>query len=452
MAKAEAIKITFDEKAKKEAYACIKERPRCREYYFRLARLCVKSERLDDAEKVLRAALRACPGDRLVQEQLAQLYMDKGATAKAIDLFKRLIGKFPTESWTSYLRLARVYKEAGDFERAITVFSSIPADNPLRERAQDNLFTLYFIINDHDRGIKNLREAIRRFGANHRRTKDLGRLYMKKGKKRDAIKWLREALKFDPDDDDARILIGLAYVDAGEYANARKTFKRILKHKKDSYPALINLAELDLRQNKLEDAKKIIMKIRRRDPYDSRSKLGLGEYWLKKGKPKKAIPITEEGLKETPFYYPLELVRAHDILGKAYAEAGDELKARVHGEVRKRLSAGQEPYSAMLQLAKDFASRGNAEFAEEILKELLETFPGNTLALVRMAEARFSRGMADGAIELCREALKAEDKKFLKDRIAAHRLLARIYRDLKQPARSREQEKMIAELQKKAGR
>jgi tetratricopeptide (TPR) repeat protein len=448
MVRIKDLKVKLDSEEKREVYKRIQRQPANRDYYARLSRICIRDKNLEDAERVLRFGLRACPSDRHLQELLAQVYIDMGKRARAVDHLKYLIRKFPEESWTSYMRLARLYREQGELEKSVEVFESIAPDNPLRERSHDYLYTLFFIMQDHDRGIENLKEASRRFGVNHRRTKDLGRLYMKKGNKKQAIKWLKKALEFDPDDLDARILIGLAYLDAGEYANARRTFHKVLQLKRGSYPALINLAELDLLQGRLEEAKKILMRIHRRDPFDSRHKLGLGEYWLGKGRPKKAIPFAEKGLSETPFYYPLELVRAHDILQRAYAAQGDTSRASVHEEIRKRLSKGADPFNVMLGLAKEYRKAGESELAGEVLNQLLTTFPGNALALVEMAQAQFARGMAEKAIDLCARALEDTEGRFIKDRIEALKLMARIYRDMKKPELARRQEKLAAELKK----
>lgn len=448
MAKVSQLKVRLDSEEKREVYEKIKHKPQNRDYYERLARLCEKGNNIEDAERVLRFGLLVCPKDRHLKEQLAHLYMTNGDEARAVDILKQLIRKHPVESWSSYLRLGRIYKERGEMEKAVAVFQSIDPKSPLKERSHENLYTLFFIMQDHDRGIKSLREVIRRFGENHRRTKDLGRLYMKKGNKIQAIKWLKKSLKYEPDDMDARIFIGLAYLDAGEYGNARRTFKRVLKLKRGSYPALINLAELSLLQGRLAEAKKILMQIRRKDPTDSRSKVGLGEYWLKKGKPEKAIPITEKGLGETPFYYPMELVRAHAILGEAYGRLGNNKMEIVHKAISKRLALGADPFDAMMGLRKIYRKEGKFDLAEEVLNQILATFPGNALVLLEMARAQFDRGMAGKAIALCQEALKEKEEKFIRDRIEALKLLARIYRGQKMPGKAREQEKLAAEMEK----
>lgn len=452
MIEVKKLQIALDTEEKIDTVEKIKLKPKNKDYYARLARLCAKEGNLKDAEKALKFGLSAIPSDRRLMEQLAQLYVDMGKTRQAIDVLNSVLRRYPTESWSAYGKLARLYKKQGEFEKAVQVFESIGPDNPFRERAFASLFILFFVMQDHTRGIKNLKQAIKEFGVNHRRAKDLGRLYMKKNNKKQAVKWLKKALQHKPDDMDARILIGLAYFDAKEYRNARMTFNKVLKLKRGSYPALINLAELSLLQGRLEEAKKILLKIRRKDPWDSRHKVGLGEYWLKKERPKIALRYAEQGLKETPFYYPLELVRAHDIVGKACAALGNETRATVHEAIRSKLAAGVDPFDAMMELAKQYQKEKKPALAEEVLGQLLATFPGNALALVEMAQARFSRGMAESAVDLCREALKDQGSRFVKDRISALNLMAQIYHDLGKHGLARDQEKLAAELEQSVRR
>jgi tetratricopeptide (TPR) repeat protein len=427
----EDLRLKLTTGKEKEVYQRILHRPTLTEPYKFLARLLEKEGDLVQAEAVLRLARSRFPGDRLVREQLADLYEKMKKKARAIDIYRELIRE--GKSWSAYTRLVRIYKNSGKLEEAVKLLQRVPSSSPFKERTYPALFNLFFVMGDHRRGIRNLEEAIRRFGPNHRYVKDLGRLHMKAGLKREAIGYLRRSLKYQRDDLDAVKWIGLAYLDLGEYGMARRTFLRILEEDPGSYQAMIQLAELCLLQERLDEAKKWLDGIRRiqkrkGEPWDSRSKLAMGEYYLKKGSYRKAVEMTRDGLSETPFYYPMELVHAHSLLKEAYRELGDEFRADLHGLIQQALAENPDPFSALMGLARSLEKKKDLALAKEVLEQLLVTFPGNILILVNLAEAQFERGMTESAVHLARAAQAASAGSFLQDKIKALELLARISR------------------------
>ncbi|HOO77695.1 MAG TPA: tetratricopeptide repeat protein [bacterium] len=429
----------------------IVDRPSLDGPYKHLATLLARRGEHEQAVAVLKLALSVFPRDRLIREQLAGVYEEMGKSASAVDLYKQLVKE--GESWSAHVRLARIYKRRGKLPEAVAVFKDIPRTSPLKERSYAALYELYFVMDEHQQGIQNLKEAIRVFGATHRRIKDLGRLYMKVGRKKDAIEFLTQAVKIRKDDMDAVKWIGLAYLDLGDYASARRTFNRILKTEPESYQAMIQLAELCLLEEKLDEAKDWLDRIRaiqkqKREPWDSRSKLAMGEYRLKKGEFKKAAELTEDGLSETPFYYPMEVLHAHSILEAAYRGLGDEFKLGVHGRIREALGKNLDVFGCLTGLALELEKKKDLAAAKEVLEQLLVTFPGNTLVLVNMAEAQFKRGMSESAVQLARAATKTAEGSFLRDKIEALKLVARISRARGHEAAARDYERQAEKLEK----
>lgn len=433
----------------KEVYGRIVNRPSLPEPYKFLARLFQKEGELKQAEEVLRLARSRFPRDRLIREQLAALYEEMGRIARAIDIYRELIRE--GRSWSAYVRLARIYRKKGDMEAAILLFKNIPSLHPFKARTFPYLYNLFFILGEYRRGIQNLKEAIRHCGPTHRFIKDMGRLYMKAGDKLGGINYLKQSLKYQADDLDAVKLIGLAHLDLGNYGIARRYFKKILQKDPGSYQAQIQLAELCLLQHRLDEAKQWLDKIRRNqknrgEPWDSRSKLAMGEYYLKKKKYKKSIEITAAGLGETPFYYPMEVVHAHSVLEAAYRGLGDDFKTQVHSMIHQALAAKPDAFSTLIDLARELEKKGKLAPAKEVLEQLLITFPGNVLVLVNLAVAQFGRGMTESAIQLARAAALTSDDSFIQDQVKALELLARICRAGREEGAARRYERQAEKL------
>jgi tetratricopeptide (TPR) repeat protein len=444
------LKLKLTTPKEKEVYERITLQPSRLEGYKHLARLLAKEDDQASAEKVLRLTLSLFPKDRLTREQLAGLFEDMGSPARAMNIYRQLIKE--GESWSAYIRLARILKKKGDLEGAVAVFKSIPSRSPFKERTFIPLYDLYFIMGEHKRGINNMKQAIKYCGADSRLLKKLGRLCMKDGQKQEGIKFLKQALRYDSKDLDTVKLIGLANLDLGNFGIAKNWFNKILEQDRESYQAHIELAELALRLGKLEEAKKwvdTIIRIQKKkgEPWDSRSKIALAEYYLKKGNFKKAAELAAEGLTETPDYYPMELVHGHAILGEAYKALGDEFKAEVHSRIEASLLENSDAFNAFISLAREFEKEKKPAEAKEVLEQLLIAFPGNILTLISLAEAQFSRGMTTSAVQLARAASSANAGRFIKDKIKAMQLLIRVSKAAGQAGAARDYERQLKKLQ-----
>ncbi|MFH1039443.1 MAG: tetratricopeptide repeat protein [PVC group bacterium] len=443
------LKLRLKTPKQREVFGRVVLQPSRLEGYRHLARLLAGEGDPRAAEEVLRLALSLSPKDRLAREQLAGIYEETKRSNRAAEIYRQLIKE--GESWSSYVRLARILRKKGDFEGAVAVFKSVPYRHLFRERTYAPLYDLFFMMGAHKRGIQSAKDALRRCGLSHQWVKKLGRLYMKDGNKAEGINYLKQALRQHPDDLDTIKLIGLANLDLGNYGVAREWFKKILAKDPESYQAHIELAELALRLEKLDEAKKWVDAIRRvqkkkGELWDSRSKLALAEYCLRKEDYQKAVELAVDGLTETPFYYPLELVHAHGILGQGYQALDDEFKAEVHSRIEKVLLENPDVFNAFFALARQLKKEGKLAEAKEVLEQLLITFPGNTLTLLNLAEAQFRRGMTQSAVQLARAAAGGEGGRFIQDQVKALKLLIQISKAGGMEGAARDYERRLKKL------
>ena len=445
------LKLTLDTPEKKQLYKEIIEQPNLVSPYKKLAKLLIEGRDYEGAIKVLKVDAELHPDDKSVLEDLSRAYVAAGKTGAAEKTLKGMIKRWPS-SHAPYSILVKMYRDMGKPEKAIEFLQSIPPKSPLKEISHEKLYIILFVLEDHERGVRNLEKAIKSFGKNFRRCKDLGKLLSKCGKKKDAIKWYNEAMKRKPDNVhtvlDTIMLMGLAYLDMGDWKNAEKQYLNILKIKRNSYPGLINLAELKLIQDKLDEAEKLLRKIQKLDPNDSRSKVGLAELFVKRNEPEKAIDIGLLGLRQTPFYYANELLRASEIMANAYRGIGDDENAQLFSWMNREIARVGDPFDAIMSMANDLLEGGEQETAIKLLDILLSIYMGNSLIQVKMAGVYFESGDYAKAIRRCRAAIKEKEPKFMKDRIAAHELLAKIYDKQKKVEKAKAERKTAKELTK----
>ncbi|MDP8247268.1 MAG: tetratricopeptide repeat protein [Candidatus Tritonobacter lacicola] len=445
------LKLTIDTPEKKRLHEEISVRPTLISPYKKLAKLMIDDRDCEGAIKVLKLLAGLCPGDRSILEELGRAYVAAGKTRLAERFLKDMIKRWP-ESHAPCNILVKMYRDTGRTEKAIKFLEDIPAKSPFKALSHDKLHNIFFMMEDHERGADNLNKAIRRFGKTFRRCKDIGKLHSKCGRKKEAIKWYKEALKFETGDPDTFLdtimLMGLAYLDMGDWKSAEEQYRDILKIKKDSYPGLINLAELKLMQGELDEAEALLKKIQKQDPSDSRSKVGLAELYLKRGEPAKAVKIGLLGLRQTPFYYANELLRASGILAAAYRDAGDRENGKLFSLMNRKIEKTGDPFSAVMSMADAYLKKGDKDTALKLLDILLSIYMGNSLIQVKMADVYFKGGDYAKAAAKCRKAVKEKELKYLKDRIAAHEILAKVHTKQNKPEKAKAERKKAKELRK----
>lgn len=148
--------------------------------------------------------------------ELASLY-NKGEFSKAIKGYKQLADEGEI---VGYLNLATIFKDLGDYPRAIYV----------------------------------LKKARGKFTNDVRILSLLGRLYYLNGQTSEAIVVMNKALELKPNAVDAFITLGLCHEEAGDDNTAQQYFNKAISLDKNNFVARFSLADLYYRNNRLSEA------------------------------------------------------------------------------------------------------------------------------------------------------------------------------------------------------
>ncbi len=103
-----------------------------------LAEECRKAGMLDEAISVLLSGLERQPGYMSARVSLGKTYLEKGMIAEAKEEFERVVGVIPDNLFT-HKKLADIYIELGDTDRAIMEYRTVLKLNPIDEDALSNL-------------------------------------------------------------------------------------------------------------------------------------------------------------------------------------------------------------------------------------------------------------------------------------------------------------------------
>lgn len=413
----------IDTPQKRKLHQLIAERPQQVSAFKELARVLRECAQYDGAAAILKRGIAHHPGDRDLLLHLARTCCEAGETKRGVALYRKLMRENPDDP-IPYERLDRLFRDLGLHEKAVAIYERIGDASPLKERSHERLHHLLVEnLRAFARGVKNLRSAIDSFGPNYRRCKDLGRLYAKLGKWREASESYARAMEFKKDDADLLGLLGWSLVESGELGRAEECFKKI----GGSFQGAISLAELYLRLGRLEEAEQQLDALRRRYPDSPRIAIGYAELRLKRNDAGGARRLCEETLPRIPSYFAFEQAHAQEVLAAACTRLGDAKASRLHTALAAAVKKGPDTYTALIALAEKRIAGRNVGEADEILKLVLALYPNNSRALLDRCEIHILKGDNDAAVALGEEALQHASPRYKSEQRRGHLLLARAY-------------------------
>lgn len=381
------------------------------------------------ASRILRAGLQQLPGDQGLLENLARVQQAGGYHAAAARTWKEVISLFP-ESFLAYEKLERHYVRSGQPGRAVRMYRRVEEDHPVEEQSLERTVFVCKEAMDIPGTLKALKKLVRKYGLDYRRARDLGRFHFKADQFRQASRWLEKAFSLGEGDRELRLTLALAYARQEKYAAAREQIELILAERPNSFAALINLCEFTIEEGDLDRASEILARIEKLYRHNSRSALARGEIALLRGDPAAAEESLRSGIRGTAYYYRWELERGYRLLGETLRRTGKTEEAGFCRELSASLHSAPDAYVAFITLAEEKIEAREMAGAAGILKLLEKMFPGNTRVAVNRAEVEVFNGYPARAIELLNRGLEKTPEKFVRDKAAGYRVLARAYRKL----------------------
>lgn len=204
----------------------------------------------DQAESLFKRATEINPRLPDVHATLAQLYLDKGDTEKAVIRQRLAVELDPgnVEAWT---KMGKIYDAAGDREKASASYTRAKElkETPQKMAAEQtaNAATSEFLAGTQlmDQGEKALQD---------KNTANAKKYFS------EAAAHLKAAVRADPKLWDARYNLGLSLFQSGDTPGALKTWKELLKQNPGYIRALYNLGMVNWRNGNIAEAKPYLCK------------------------------------------------------------------------------------------------------------------------------------------------------------------------------------------------
>ncbi len=201
------------------------------------------------------------------------------------------------------------------------------------------------------------------------------------GKYAEAQKLCQKILKAAPKHADVHHLAGVVYFHAGKYDDAIRHLKDALKYKPDFAEAVGNLAKAYYRKAKWRELIALLTPLP--ETADSLTEIGYAHEQL--GDQAEAEKAYRKAVARDP-----SAAAAHSNLGAILTRRGDVEAAAAHLEIA--LAAAAPPSTALLNLAMVHDVAGRAEQALEIYGRIIAATPDHALARFQRAMTLLSMG------------------------------------------------------------
>jgi len=337
----------------------------------------------------------------LIADALAQYrivinnYEKHGKVGEAIDALKQMASMDP-ENFSVRAKIADLHLKNGNRKNALEEYSRIASDLKNRGRI-DDVIILYDKLLSAD---PSCSDALR----------ELGEVYLRSGKKNEALSKLQAAIKGDPNDAKALSLLAETYIALNDVGSARRTYEHLLRldpssveggkgivslfikegDHKAALEAAIPVVDKAIEKNGYDAALSILLEFYGNDVKDQQILDKMADVYRLKGERDKEIEVRDEiaHLYETRG----EAAKAEDIEGEVEIEEVEEvhieeLPLEEHFIMLKEEAkeAPSEDISKYLTEAEVYVKYGLPDKAIDILKTAYDSFPDNVKVRNRLA-------------------------------------------------------------------
>ena len=383
--------------------------PNCNIAYNLLGRIYIRSERIDEALKLLESALSHGVKDLKISEMLASVYLEKGRLSEALRFYEEL-----PQDKNTLRTLGELYTRTKQYESAAAKYFEMFKQDP--EVAQEVLRKIEDLLLLNETSI-NIREMLadlylRSLKPDQAAAKLTEIIKLAPAKLEEIIEKLKRNLKNYPHHPATCFALAEALTLKGNYSETVEVYRSLVK----SQPDLLPVALTGCRQ------------ILEKFPQQFLARQFLIEGLIKLENYKEAL---QECLTLLAFYKEgadwvigkcRELAKkepyAREVLGYAYLSAGDHSRATLEAETL--LAADRNHPPAYILLGEIFLEQRLSRKAVEAFHRALELDPNNRLIHARYAHARGKE------LDLEVESIK---KRLLDDewKISLHLDLAKVY-------------------------
>ena len=305
-----------------------------------------------------RLALKAAPSEAIILDELSEIYIQTGRMQDAIDEAEGLLADNP-DNLNARKLLGRVYRRAiadvqegrvnqDMLKRATDEYEKITAKDPKDVDSLVLLAQLYRVAQNTAKAEQAFSQALKIDPQNEDALTGMALLYADQGDITRAIDSLKTATDKNPNEQTLSALAD-AYERAHDYKNAAAALQRAIAMSPDSGRLVAALAQDQFLSGQLDEALKNYQSLAEDDPTDGDTLLRIAEIYRTKGDLEKAREAVVKALQASPgdvnaAYEEINLLDAEGKIDEAIAK----LKALLTATERRAYSPPQANYRSRL--------------------------------------------------------------------------------------------------------
>ena len=331
---------------------------------------------------------------------LAISYVSQNDADKAIPVLEKIRAKSPQDAQMLAL-LGSAYLRTGEFEKGTAYLEKASEIAPETAEIKTQLALGHLASGSTGQAINELETALDINPNLYSADILLVMTHVREGDYKSAIEASQAMINKDPDDPLPYNLMGSVYMGKGEGDLARENFHAALNIDPEFKPARFNLATMALKQGNVEEAEKEYKQILKNDSTNQQALIALAKL------------AGEANDQEKMFEY----------LSRAREASADDLETRIYliryhekaGDYTKMLEIASELEAlapdnpdVQLNIARAFRFNKMSNKAEQILNNLLKSYPGTVSILNELAAVYYLDQRQQQAIELYQQVLEQD--------------------------------------------
>jgi len=299
----------------------------------RKAKTLINKGDYDKALEIYSQLIEENPADADAWCNLGLLYYHKGEIEEAEQAFLKCI-EYDPEVLEAYFNLGRLYQSNREFEKALTYYKEVVTRNE-----EDGIAYYYMgqcakAVGRIDDAVAFLDEAIRLQPNNLEVGVALATLYVERGDYQKAEDALRVILVSHADVVPVHFSLGLILREQGKKESALAQFSRVVQLDENHVQGFYNLAECCMDLGLLDQAEPFYAKACKLDPDFDQPVIKLGDLYRKQGKDNDAVIMYRHWIDmKSPYIKNFqeeelkEYINVCDILAEHFTQQGNKAEA-----------------------------------------------------------------------------------------------------------------------------
>ncbi len=384
------------EKAVKNYEKVVDHDPKNHEFRMTLARLFLRLGKLDEVERVCKAALKQFPDDEVFSIILADVLSSRGRNEEALAYLKNGLEKSSKKNKT-YALAGSIYFKSGDLEKARQMFEKLALISPGNPLGHHYLGTTLARLNRFNEAEISLRKALGLRPSFKKSREFLAWVLEKKGLREKALAQYNFLLKLDPDDKKAEkrlerlilaeekneniiyegfpipedstvnLKLGIMFYEQGRLGRALEEFRLLLAEKENKSLRLL-IAKIYEDKERYKEALVELDLVRKMEPDSVEVLLQIARMQNLNENIKESIKVLEEAVKIEP-----EEDQLYHSLSLAYMSENNYQAAIKN--IRKAIEIDNRRDSYFFELGALLERVGKYEDAINSMQQVLEINP-----------------------------------------------------------------------------